>query len=191
MTLQKEFENNIRNLSLGRNQCEPFFIETSNEQITALKELAGDECSKFIEFYEEYQPNNISFLKNNTTLIGIDDILLENTELAPGAVLSELGIFVFAVTIGGNAVCIDTNDMKDGDPVVLVIDHSFLYIDLDDDYVEIANLPSYIDEHDVPYEDFEFNYENVRKYVYKIEDSFVDFIRKYSKDEYDDLEKYL
>lgn len=81
--------------------------------------------------------------------------------------------------------------MKNGDPVVLVIDHSFLYIDLDDNYVEIVNLPSYIDENDVPYEDFEFNYENVRKYVYKIEDSFVDFIRKYSKDEYDDLERYL
>lgn len=63
MTLQKEFENNIRNLSLGKSQYEPFFIETSNEQITALKDLAGGECSKFIEFYEEYQPNNISFLK--------------------------------------------------------------------------------------------------------------------------------
>ena len=191
MTLQKEIENNIKNLSYSKTQSEPLFIETSDDQITALKKLIGDKCSEFNKFYQEYQPNHISFLKNNTILLTIDDILEENTELAPGAVLSKLGIIVFATTIGGNVVCIDTNDSNEGDPVVLIIDQSFLYIDTDEDEVEIANFPSYIDENDVPDEDFEFNYENVRKYVYKIEDSFVDFIRKYSKDEYDDLEKYL
>ena len=102
---------------------------------------------------------------------------------------------MFAVTIGGDAVCIDTNDTKDGDPVVLIIDHSLLYFDADDYEeeveIEIANLPSYIDEDDFTDEDFEFNYENVRKFVYKIEDSFVEFIKKYSQNLYGDFESYL
>ncbi len=68
-----------------------------------------------------------------------------------------------------------------------------MYFDTDDyeEEIEIANLPSYIDEDDFTDEDFEFNYENVRKFVYKIEDSFVEFIKKYSQNLYDDFENYL
>ena len=71
-----------------------------------------------------------------------------------------------------------------------MIDHSFIYFDPDDE-AEIANIPSYLNEDDFDEEDFELNYENVRKFVYRIEESFVEFIKKYSMNQYDDLEKYL
>ena len=75
----------------------------------------------------------------------------------------------------------------------LFFDPSLLYFDTDDyeEEIEIANLPSYIDEDDFTDEDFEFNYKNVRKFVYKIEDSFVEFIKKYSQNLYGDFENYL
>ena len=195
MSLQKEIENNFKQSLSVKNSSEPFFVPTSKEKFDALKSLIGDKSSKFIDFYKDRQPNQISNYKSYSTLLNIDRIIEENTELVPGVFLSKIGIFVFAVTIGGNAVCIDTNDTKDGDPVVLIIDHSLLYFDADDYEeeveIEIANLPSYIDEDDFTDEDFEFNYENVRKFVYKIEDSFVEFIKKYSQNLYGDFESYL
>ncbi len=190
MSLQKEAEKILISLSESNETSKAFFVPTTEEQLDSLRELVGDKCYKFIDFYKDYQPNNISFLNSNITLIGIDDVLSENTELAPGVVLSELGIFVFAVTVGGNVVCIDTNENTDGDPAVLLIDHSFIYFDPDDE-AEIANIPSYLNEDDFDEEDFELNYENVRKFVYRIEESFVEFIKKYSMNQYDDLEKYL
>ncbi len=183
MSLQKKIENNFKQSLSVENSSEPLFVPTSKEKFDALKSLIGG------------QPNQISNYKSYSTLLNIDRIIEENTELVPGVFLSKIGIFVFAVTIGGNAVCIDTNDTKDGDPVVLIIDHSLLYFDADDYEeeveIEIANLPSYIDEDDFTDEDFEFNYENVRKFVYKIEDSFVEFIKKYSQNLYGDFESYL
>ena len=195
MSLQKKIENNFKQSLSVENSSEPLFVPTSKEKFDALKSLIGDKSSKFIDFYKDSQPNQISNYKSYSTLLNIDRIIEENTELVPGVFLSKIGIFVFAVTIGGNAVCIDTNDTKDGDPVVLIIDHSLLYFDADDYEeeveIEIANLPSYIDEDDFTDEDFEFNYENVRKFVYKIEDSFVEFIKKYSQNLYGDFESYL
>ena len=193
MSLQNEIEHNFKNSLSIEDSSEPFFVPTLKKQLDALKDLIGDKSSKFIDFYKDSQPNQIPNYKSYSTLLNIDRIIEENTELVPGAILSKIGIFVFAVTIGGDAVCIDTNDMKDGDPVVLIIDHSLFYFDTDDyeEEIEIANLPSYIDEDDFTDEDFEFNYENVRKFVYKIEDSFVEFIKKYSQNLYDDFENYL
>ena len=195
MSLQKKIENNFKQSLSVENSSEPLFVPTPKEKFDALKNLIGDKSSKFIDFYKDSQPNQISNYKSYSTLLDIDGIIEENTELVPGVFLSKIGIFVFAVTIGGDAVCIDTNDTKDGDPVVLIIDHSLLYFDADDYEeeveIEIANLPSYIDEDDFTDEDFEFNYENVRKFVYKIEDSFVEFIKKYSQNLYGDFESYL
>ncbi len=103
--------------------------------------------------------------------------------------MSKLGIFVFAVTIGGNSVCIDTNCIQNGDPCILIIDKNFLYCD--EDGSEIANLPSYVDKSELSDKDYEFTYENVRKFVYKLEDRFTDFIEKFSRDEYENLENFL
>lgn len=193
MTLQNEIENNLKEFFPVDDSSKPLFVPTSKEQFDTLKDLIGDKAKTFIDFYKISQPNQISISKSNSTLLDIDSIIEENTELSPGVPLSKIGIFVFAVTTGGNAICIDTNDTKDGDPVVLIIDHSFIYFDSYDseEGIEIANLPSYFDEDNYDDEDFEFNYENVRKFVYKIEDSFIEFIRKYSQNLYDDFEKNL
>lgn len=192
MNLQNEVENNLKNVFSDYNS-EKFFVDTFAEQLHKLIGLVGESPVKFVEFYSEKQPNEMPNMKSYATLYCIDRIIEENTELAPGAYLAKLGIFVFAVTSGGNVICIDINDMNNGDPTVLLIDQSFCCGEEDDidSEVEIVNLPSYIDEDDYSDEDFEFNYENVRKFVYKIEDSFTEFVRKYSLNQYDDLEKKL
>ena len=155
----------------------------------SLKELIGENCTKVIDFYSNHQPETISAPDSNTNLLDIDGIIEESTEWDNGSALSRIGIYIIAVTAGGNSVCIDTNDMQDGDPAVLLIDHSFLYAEGDE--VEIANLPSNLNEDDYEYEDFEFSYENVRKFVYQIEDRFTVFIQKFSNNEYSDLEEHL
>lgn len=191
MTFQKIIENNLNKVLTSENSSNSFFVPTSKEQLSELTELLGNTASRFIEFYQDNQPDILPILKSKTRLLDIESIIEENMDLAPGAYLSKLGIYVFAVTIGGNVICIDVNDMKEGDPVVLIIDHTFFYCDEDEEEIEIVNLPSYIDESEVSDEDFEFNYKNVRKFVYKIEDSFVKFMKKFSLDEYDDLELLL
>lgn len=191
MTFQKIIENNLNKVLTSENSSNSFFVPTSKEQLSELTELLGNTASRFIEFYQDNQPDILPILKSKTRLLDIESIIEENMDLAPGAYLSKLGIYVFAVTIGGNVICIDVNDMKEGDPVVLIIDHTFCYCDEDEEEIEIVNLPSYIDESEVSDEDFEFNYKNIRKFVYKIEDSFVEFMKKFSLDEYDDLELLL
>lgn len=190
MSFQKKIENNLRTV-FSDYSSEEFFTSTSMSQINKLVNLVGDSPVEFIEFYRENQPNSIPGLRSNTILLNVDGILEENTDLAPGTYLSKLGIYVFAVTIGGNVICIDINDMENGDPVVLIVDHSFCYCESDDSEIEIVNLPSYINESDLLDEDFEFTHQNVRKFVYKIEDSFVRFMERYSLNQYDDLEMYL
>lgn len=191
MTFQQIIENNLSKVLIQENSSNNLFVPTSKDQLYELTELVGNTASQFIEFYKDNQPSRFPSLKSKTTLLDIQSIIEENRDLAPGAYLSKLGIYVFAVTIGGNVICIDVNDMKEGDPVVLIIDHTFCYCDEDEEEIEIVNLPSYIDESEVPDEDFEFNYNNVRKFVYKIEDSFVEFMKKFSLDQYDDLEMLL
>lgn len=188
--ISRKIEKNLKSL-FNESSSEELFTQTSERQINKLVNLVGASPVKFIDFYRENQPNSIPGLRSNTILLNVDGILEENTDRAPGVYLSKLGIFVFAVTIGGNVICIDINDMENGDPVVLLIDHSFCYCDSDDSEIEIVNLPSYINESDFLDEDFEFNYKNVRKFVYKIENSFVRFMEKYSLNQFDDLEMYL
>ena len=53
-------------------------------------------------------------------MLDIESILDENTNFAPGSYLSQFGVFVFATTVRGNGICIDTNDCKNGDPAVLI-----------------------------------------------------------------------
>lgn len=191
MTLQREIQDNIAKIQNNKELSKRLFMPTSKNQISKLESLLGKNVTKFLDFYREKQPYQIPAMKSKTVLLDIEHIVKENTEFAPGLFLSQIGIYVFATTIGGNVVCIDTNDTDNGDPAVLLIDQSFLYIDSDGEEVEIANLPSYINEDEVPDEDFEFNYSNVRKFVYQIEDSFVNFVKKYSHDLYDDFENYL
>lgn len=191
MSFYEKIENNFKNSLGDKYNGEKLFTKATDEQLDELRNLIGDNASAFIDFYANLQPYNLSMMNCYASLCDIQHIIEENIELAPGAYLSKLGIFVFGVTIGGNSVCIDTNNMQNGDPCVLIIDQSFLYCDEDDDEVEIANLPSYIDESKLSNEDYEFTYENVRKFVYKLEDRFTDFIEKFSRDEYEDLESFI
>lgn len=193
MNFYEEIEKNFRSSLSKRNFEGELFTKAADEQIDELINLMGDRAVKFIDFYKHLQPNEIPMMNCYASLCDIERIVEENTKRAPGAYLSRLGIYVFAVTGGGDSICIDVNDMQDGDPCVLIIDHTFLYCDEDTDEVEIDYI-SPLAEDKVNESDpncYDFTYENVRKYVYKLEDRFSDFIEKYSLDEYDDFEKFL
>ena len=189
MSFYDNIENNFKNSIGDKYNVEKLFNKATDEQLDALKNLIGDNVAAFIDFYSNLQPLNLPMMSCYTSLCDIKHIIEENTELAPGAYLSKLGIFVFAVTIGGNSVCIDTNCIQNGDPCILIMDKNVLYCD--EDGSEIANLPSYVDKSELSDKDYEFTYENVRKFVYKLEDRFTDFIEQFSRDEYENLENFL
>ena len=69
--------------------------------------------------------NLLPMLDSYVSLLGIDRIILENTRGEPWKFLAEYGVFVFAITVGGNVLCVDTNDYKDGDASVLIADANF------------------------------------------------------------------
>lgn len=193
MNFYERIEENFRNTLNRKDSEDKLFTKASDEGLDMLKNLIGDEAVEFIEFYKNLQPYDLPMLDCCASLCDIEHIIEENTELAPGAYLSKLGIYVFGGMVGGDVVCIDVNDMQKGDPCVLIIDHTFLYFDEDTDEVEIAYVSpraeDKVDENDPHC--YDFTYENVRKYVYKLEDRFTDFIEKYSKNEYDDFEELL
>ncbi len=159
------------------------FCKPEEYRIEKLKELFGDKVNKIIDFYSKYEPDDIPLLESYVYLLGIDNIIMENTELSPGAFLSNYGFYVFATTVGGNALCIDTNDTNDGDASVYIADHSrFFY---DDDIDKVVIIGENISDC------YEVNYDNMVKFLPRIESSFLTFMEKLSKDEYGDIEEFL
>lgn len=170
---------------------EDLFCPASDEQIRKLSNLFGNNVNKIIDFYKKYQPNNIPMLDSYVQLLGIDKILLENTIAEPGKYLAEYGIYVFALTVGGNLLCIDTNDCKDDDASILIIDCNFCSYNDHYNCVEIGIVPDELMEDFLKNGIVILNYSNIKKCVKKIESSFEVFMNKLSNSEYDDIEEFL
>lgn len=170
---------------------ENMFCHASDEQIRKLTNLFGRNVRKIIEFYKEYQPNNIPMLDSYVQLIDIDKIILENTVSEPGKYLAEFGVFVFAVTVGGNLVCIDTNDCEDGDASILIADSIFCSYNKHHDCIEIGIVPDELINELMEDGIIRLNYSNIKKCLTKIESSFFTFMNKLSNNEYDDVEAFL
>ena len=51
MSLQKEAEKILISLSESNETSKAFFVPTTEEQLDSLRELVGDKCYKFIDFY--------------------------------------------------------------------------------------------------------------------------------------------
>lgn len=169
---------------------EDAFIEASSAQAEMLTDLIGEECSAVIEFFTKFQPNNLPMTESYVSLLNIEKIIAENA-VEPGEFLAEYGVYVIAVTAGGNAVCVDTNNMTDGDPSVLIADSGFCAYNDSLGCVEITVAPDEVlDELDDD-EILPLNYENIVRCLPQIEESFTEFMSKLSVNEYDDIEEYL
>ncbi len=167
------------------------FIQATSIQINKLKALFGDGVDKIVDFYARYQPYDIPMLKSYVQLLGIDNIIEENTNAEPGKYLAEYGVYVFALTVGGNVLCIDTNNAKDGDTSVLIADSNFCSYNEFRKCVEIGIIPEEVMEQFTNEEIIPMNYTNITKCLKKVEDSFMQFMLKLSNDEYEDIEEYL
>lgn len=170
---------------------EELFIEATPMQISKLEGLLGNKVCKIIDFYKNYQPYDIPMSKSYVQLLDIEGIVLENTNAEPGKYLAEYGVIVFAVTVGGNVLCIDTNSANDGDASVLIADANFCSFNESLECVEIGIVPDEIYEQLIENEAVILNYENITKCLNKIENSFMEFMLKLSNDEYEDIEEYL
>jgi len=168
------------------------FCRATDEQISKLSSLFGHNVYKIIDFYREYQPNNLPMLDSYVRLLGIDAIMLENTNGEPGKYLAEYGVYVFAVTVGGNVLCIDTNDYtEDGDASVLIADSSFCSYNQYHNCVEIGIVPKELRSEMLGQGVIKLNYQNIKKCLTSIESSFYVFMEKLSNNEYDDIEEFL
>lgn len=167
------------------------FVESSPDQIEKLKRLFGDKVYKIIEFYSKYQPDNLPMLESYVRLLGIDSIMEENMDFAPGKYLAEYGVYVFATTAGGHGLCIDTNNVKLGDASILIADHDFCSYNENYDCVEIEIAPDKVLDKLGDDEILRLNYPNIKKSLPKIENSFLKFMRKLSTNKYEDIEEYL
>ena len=170
---------------------EDLFIEASPMQINELKDLFGNDVSKVLDFYSKYQPHNVPMLNSYVQLIDINRIIEENTNGEPGKCLAEYGVYVFALTVGGNVLCIDTNDIKNGDASVLIADVNFCSYNEIYECVEIGIVPEDVLEQIPQNAILRLTYPNITKCLRKIEDSFIEFMLKLSNDEYEDIEEYL
>lgn len=74
---------------------------------------------------DEKRENDILF--DSVRFLSYSQICIENTEMAPGAILSAFGFLVIAITTGGNAIAINLNPNTNIDMYAIVYaDHSVL-----------------------------------------------------------------
>lgn len=168
------------------------FVKSKPEEIESLKGLSGDKVSSFIDFYKDYNPNNVKMTDSYVSLLDIEHILIENTDAEPGKFLSKLGLIVFATTIGGNPVCIDSKAATNGDAPVYICDIDFCNYNEALDMVEIgwpsAKLSKKLEGDDST---IELTYENAVLCMKTVEESFITFMKKLSENDYDDLEEFF
>ena len=178
----------------GADESEIVFSKSTEAQMDQLQDLVGDNAIQVLEFYKEYQPVEVPMLPNYLSLLNIDGIVKENICAEPGMHLAKYGVITIGVTVGGNVVCIDTNDVSEAGSKILLFDSNFCYYDDEDDIARIGYIPSSV-EHlfDLAYDqkDPVLSYENIQKCGHVLSESFMDFMEKLSNNYFEDIEEFL
>lgn len=178
----------------GADEAEIIFQKATEEQMQQLQDLVGDNAKQVLDFYREYQPEEVPMLPNYFNLLNIEGIVEENTCGEPGMHLAKYGVITIGVTVGGNVVCIDTNDVSDAGPKVLLFDSNFCYYDDEEDIIRIGYIPSSA-KHLFDLSDSQkattLSYENIQKCGHVLSDSFIDFMEKLSCNYFEDIEEFL
>lgn len=178
----------------GVAETDIIFQKAKEEQMQQLQDLVGDNAKEVLEFYREYQPEEVPMLPNYLNLLNIEGIVEENTCGEPGMHLAKYGVITIGVTVGGNVVCIDTNDVSEAGPKVLLFDSNFCYYDDEDDIVRIGYIPSsakHLFDLSDPQKINTLSYENIKKCGHVLSESFMDFMEKLSCNYFEDIEEFL
>lgn len=118
-----------------------------------------------IDFYKNYEPCQQPMTEAGIYVCSLKRIKEENA----CSILLKYKLLIIATSIGGNPVCLDFNQMKNDDPAVIIMDHTSIPL-----FEEIEEYyPEYVD---------------MKELIHTVSTSFMDFLWKYSGDEYDDLE---
>ena len=189
------FEEMIRHFSelFPAIPSEELFAPAKPKDLDALVELFGGRAERVIEFYRQYEPQNLPMLPCYAGLCDIAGILAEN-RCETGQYLAACGVFVIGTTVGGGLICIDTNEEQNGDPSVRVMDHSFTYYDEETRCAKIflwrGNWGNYgvdVSRDGTP----EVTPANIQRYSHRLSESFTDFFYALSVNQYEDIEEYV
>lgn len=191
MEQSKKIVENFKTIFAAKVNETELFQPAKEEQYEELKNLFGEQVTAVLDFYKLFQPVDLPLTDSYVKLLDIDSIIEENMNSEQSRYLADFGVYTFALTVGGNILCIDVNDCVDGDPVVLIADSSFCSYNEDDERVEIDMIPESVEEDFDDEEYVELNYVNIRKCLGKIEDSFMTFMDKLSQNKYEDIEEFL
>jgi hypothetical protein len=111
-------------------------LPASEDDIRALTDLGTPES--LIEFYRTHQPSAMLEI-GNVRLWPTADIVIENTDMVPGAYLRVHGFVTFATTIYGDTYCFDTRAPSNGiDAPVVLMSHEVDFEPLD--HAAVASL---------------------------------------------------
>lgn len=143
-------------------------------------------------FYRDFEPQNLPALSGGIRLLGLEQIKKENASAVPSMFLVKFGLLTVATTIGGNVICLDLNAIKNGEPRILIADHSFCSYNDDLNVVECVIVPDDIADNYSDDEPIVLTYNLIKSCLPQIADSFSDFLIKLANEEYIDIEnEYL
>ncbi|MBQ2265625.1 MAG: SMI1/KNR4 family protein [Oscillospiraceae bacterium] len=138
------------------------FRKPTDEELQKLKEISSGKLPElFMEVYRTAIPEE-DVESGDFVFYGIERMYEENTDYIPGANILPFGLFTFASTFTGDAVCMDLNDPQFS---VYLCSHELLC-----DEEEICCYEEKM-------EHLPFTYENVLKVSHKLADSFAEFVK--------------
>ena len=134
----------------------------TDDEINKIKELSEELPDVFVEIYSQAVPED-ELEYEDFVFYDIDRICIENTDAVPGANILPFGLFTFASTFDGDAICVDMNDSE---LPVYQCSHSLLSDENEISYYKKTMIS------------LEFNYDNIIKVSPRLADSFSDFVDK-------------
>jgi len=183
--LMERFKNTFAKNGVTEELAGPFFGKADEEEIKYMTDLYSTfsyqsavyldgelETLKnytmpksVVDFYSMYEPKNDPMTNAGIRLCDLRTFMEENSCDGGGGVLIKYGVFTIAVTIGGELVCIDLNNMVNDEPRVVIFNNW--------ECCDVDGINSY---------------EDIQKIEHLVSESFSEFLWKYSGDEYDEFE---
>lgn len=135
-----------------------------------------------LSFYREYEPKELPTLPCYLNLLDLRAIREENSELAPSAVVIAHGLLTIGTTMGGNAVCMDLNEIDEGEPRILYVDRSYINFDYGTRKVMVSFRG--LDDRGP------MTMKLIKNELPVIAETFTEFLEKLSTGQYEDIEEF-
>lgn len=142
-----------------------------------------------LDFYQNYEPKRLPMLNGDIKLLGLNALKEENSSAAPGMYLIKYGVITFATTIGGHAICLDLNEINDGEPRVIICENTYCSYNEDLNGVEIVNLLDDVSQRYGEDEPIMLSYELIKECLPEISRTFTGFLRNIADEVYINIEE--